>query len=491
MKILNYLSAAIVLFMSVSSCKKEDIAGEWHDRTFAKYYGHVLNSKAADIIKTPDNGYLILGTSNSYTSLNNDTERKFSDAMYLVKTDSLGNEMWSRVYGEEDASVRAQQIIFDSLANEYYLLGTATELRTTGLSLTPRHHRIVYYHIDAEGEYIGTKFIPNRFTSITSFRRINTPREPNGIHDFEFSSAVLHNDLLYLFGTTTAVSQKSLQVLQDDLTDYCLFRTPKYTQDTTNSTVVINGGSYKDRAVKMIAFNHTYQTGSERQLSCLYNLVDNNRSAIYYRIVNFNMPVGANAPTPINTNDASFSHNADLGILATDFCVEPMSTGNKFTVIGVENYSADLDFSSLGRATITQFGLPYGQGIFERGAIGVVKTYGSWESGTAPARTNHITPLGDDNGYLVTATSTRLQNINSDVQLINFDRDLSVRWDALYGTGASMDLGVKSFLIDSTIENSQLRPITGIGILGSFDFGSNNTMIGFLKTNTKGELRAN
>jgi hypothetical protein len=59
--------------------------------TFQKIYGDVGEEKASYINKTNDEGYIITGSTNSFGAGGHD--------VYLIKTDSLGNLLWSKTYG--------------------------------------------------------------------------------------------------------------------------------------------------------------------------------------------------------------------------------------------------------------------------------------------------------------------------------------------------------------------------------------------------------
>ena len=75
-----------------SSCEKEQISPANQEVAFVKYYGHVGAQTAADVIQTSDGGYVLLGSTNSYST------RQEMDIL-VIKTDSLGNEEWSSAFG--------------------------------------------------------------------------------------------------------------------------------------------------------------------------------------------------------------------------------------------------------------------------------------------------------------------------------------------------------------------------------------------------------
>ncbi len=61
------------------------------DTTWTKTYGGSGNEMGYDLDITNDNGYAILGYSNSFGSGSSD--------VYLIKTDHIGNPIWSKTYG--------------------------------------------------------------------------------------------------------------------------------------------------------------------------------------------------------------------------------------------------------------------------------------------------------------------------------------------------------------------------------------------------------
>jgi hypothetical protein len=100
-----YLSKKNILFMLFvltaylsSSCEKEQISPINQDVAFVKYYGHVGAQTATDVVQTSDGGYILLGSTNSYS------KRQEMDVL-VVKTDSLGNEEWSSSFGRSAGTV--------------------------------------------------------------------------------------------------------------------------------------------------------------------------------------------------------------------------------------------------------------------------------------------------------------------------------------------------------------------------------------------------
>lgn len=70
---------------------KTNISG---DTLWSKTYGGTANDKASAIISTEDQGYLIVGGTNSFGSGAQD--------VYIIKTDNNGNQSWYQTYGGDN-----------------------------------------------------------------------------------------------------------------------------------------------------------------------------------------------------------------------------------------------------------------------------------------------------------------------------------------------------------------------------------------------------
>lgn len=88
-----------------TSCEETQISPINQEVAFVKYYGHVGAQTSTDVIRTSDGGYVLLGSTNSYSS------RQEMDIL-VVKTDSLGNELWSSAFGRSDGAVSGDYLRF-------------------------------------------------------------------------------------------------------------------------------------------------------------------------------------------------------------------------------------------------------------------------------------------------------------------------------------------------------------------------------------------
>jgi hypothetical protein len=100
---------------------KTDSAGieQWN-----KTYGGIDRESAEDVKQATDGGYIFIGRTSSYgaaASVQSKYENGDSDNVWLVKTDSEGNELWNRTFGGSDLD--AGSSVQQSKDGGYILLG--------------------------------------------------------------------------------------------------------------------------------------------------------------------------------------------------------------------------------------------------------------------------------------------------------------------------------------------------------------------------------
>jgi hypothetical protein len=156
----------IILFslLLVYACKKEQIAPSNQRDAFVKYFGHIRDQKASDIKRTSDGGYLLLGSSNSFSVSN-------EDDFYLIKTDSLGNEQWSKTFGDGQGGFDEEGVAILVLPNEegYIIAGNRTKMIVVAGQSRSDGTNIVLYKLDLDGNTIWEKILrPNTASSVKS-----------------------------------------------------------------------------------------------------------------------------------------------------------------------------------------------------------------------------------------------------------------------------------------------------------------------------------
>ncbi len=87
------------------------------DTVWTRCYGGAGQDNAYNIIATADGGFLINGTSNSFNTINQ------LDA-YIIKTDSIGNVVWSKTYGGNKGLGGPASLFKTSMGN--YILSGST-----------------------------------------------------------------------------------------------------------------------------------------------------------------------------------------------------------------------------------------------------------------------------------------------------------------------------------------------------------------------------
>jgi len=67
------------------------------DTIWTKTYGGSMGDQAHDVIQTSDGGYLVIGSTTSFTS--------GSSSVYAIRTDSNGDTLWTKTYEEKYSNV--------------------------------------------------------------------------------------------------------------------------------------------------------------------------------------------------------------------------------------------------------------------------------------------------------------------------------------------------------------------------------------------------
>ena len=102
------------------ACEKIQAPGPSPAHAFIKVYGGAQDQEAAEILRTEEGGFILVGTTYSHGS---------GDAnVYVVKTDSSGNMEWSHTYGASDRDEFGTGITpLTTGSNRYILCGTAID----------------------------------------------------------------------------------------------------------------------------------------------------------------------------------------------------------------------------------------------------------------------------------------------------------------------------------------------------------------------------
>ena len=88
------------------------------DTLWAKKYGGTYWDQGYDVLETEDNGFLVLGSTDRYGPNGDD--------VYLIKTDSNGDTLWTKKYGRYEADFGYS--IIETNDNGYIIAGTTYSL---------------------------------------------------------------------------------------------------------------------------------------------------------------------------------------------------------------------------------------------------------------------------------------------------------------------------------------------------------------------------
>jgi hypothetical protein len=156
----NKIIYTIFLFTAVSvgliSCRKEKIQPE-QANGFIKYYGKGGTQTAGNVALTPDGGYILVGTSDSYGN---------GKDMLVVKTDKYGNEEWSKVLGGAGDDEGKWVIVTPD--NGYVISGSKAE------NASPLNTDVWIVKLNSEGQEVWSKVYGVTGKNETAARVINT-----------------------------------------------------------------------------------------------------------------------------------------------------------------------------------------------------------------------------------------------------------------------------------------------------------------------------
>ena len=139
----------ILFLFTVSLQAQKRIA----DTSFYYTYGGVNNDEARDIKETPDKGYILAGTTSSFGP--------GQSSFYLIKTDALGNHLWSSVQGgSQNDWAYTVQLTHDS---GFFVAGYSNSFDPN----TTHYYNAYYLKTDKNGQLLWQKSVlANGYTFI-------------------------------------------------------------------------------------------------------------------------------------------------------------------------------------------------------------------------------------------------------------------------------------------------------------------------------------
>ncbi len=467
MKNIYYAACLAIAVFAFSSCDKfnGNIAPPNQELTFFKYYGHVYTQTAADVAQIAlDGGYLVFG---STTSFNSEGDRGLYNNFYVVRTDSLGNEIWSRSYGASGYDQIARRVIVLPEDGGFLLAGTRQRIDFSTGQAIRAEKRVHLIKIDMEGAVIEEGILPDAG---------NNPTGAN--FDYELSDIKMLPDGNFVFtGTTTNVNTN--KPAYNALTD----RTDIYTVRLFNNTITniappawqaAYGFNGNDFGVAI----HPSRNGLI--ITGTTETYEGNDSQLEFIVVKYVQDF------PGISNQGVFG---DIGtnLVAADACYD--SLAGVLTIIGNERISISTGGEQVGRLAFMQIDVPNVSNTVSRKSITTpcIYTNGSPEKAGSGSQAASILLLPENAGYLVTSTSVRIAGINNDMHVLRITPQLQVQWDWLFGTGRTLEKAAKAIPVLKGAPDGP-QTLGGYAFTGTFDFGGGNTMIGLIKTNSNGAL---
>lgn len=466
MKHIYYAACLALTALVFGSCDKfnGNIAPPNQELTFFKYYGHVYTQTAADVAQiATDGGYIIFG---STTSFNSESDRGLYNNFYVIRTDSLGNEMWSRSYGASGYDNTARRVIVLPEDGGFLLAGTRQRIDFSTGQAIRAEKRVHLIKIDLEGAVVEEGILPDAGGS-------------TGVNfDYELNDIKTLPDGNFVFtGTTTNVNTN--KPAYNPVTD----RTDIYTVRLVNNTITSIAPPAWQSAYGFNGNDYGVAIHPSRNgliITGTTETYENNSAQLEYIVVKYVQDF------PGISNQGVFG---DLGkdLVAADACYD--STAGVLTIIGNERLSLATGGEQVGQLAFMQVDVPNNSNTISRKSITTpcIYTNGSPQKAGTGSQAASILLLPDNAGFLVTSTSTRIAGINNDMHVLRITPQLQVQWDWLFGTGRTLEKAGKAIPVLKGAPDA-VPTLAGYAFTGTFDFGGGNTMIGLIKTNSSGEL---
>lgn len=469
----------IALLGLFTACKKDKIAPSNQGDAFIKYYGHVRDQTASDIKKTADGGFILLGSSNSYST------SSFND-YFLVKTDSLGNEMWSRTFGDGGIGFEEEGISVVVLANDegYLVAGNRQEVVLLGGDPSAQGEtKIVLYKIDLDGVVVWEKVLRESTAQSYSDLIADIKQMPSGG--------------FVLVGQTTNVTPKS------ESTQYGIY--DKW--DILYMTLDADGNS----------INQAIRGYIGEDVGVAVEIVDN-----AFIIIGRESPRQGGTPQSPIFGKLILCGRFNANSLGETWVENFRDIEDLYPDIKLETAYSCLDTSNLSGTTIITIiahveANPLSVGAKD-GDLLVVKIpeTGTWNSsdmtflgknsGTAGVSGNlqaasiALVPAelqNQDPSFILTATHS-IGSSGSECMLLRLNYDLTPHADwldkarffgssSIGGQWAVGNRAKKVLPLERVVSGTTRSELTGYAFTGTFDLGT-NTMIGLVKTNKIGTL---
>jgi hypothetical protein len=459
--------AFLALIAVFTACKKDKIAPANQKDAFVKYYGHIRDQQASDVKRTADGGYILLGSTNSFSSTS-------EDDYLLIKSDSLGNEEWSKTFGDGEGGFDEEGIAIIVLANDegYLIAGNRTKMVIVNGQSRPESTNIVLYKVDLTGLVVWEKVLRPNLGSTTNEYVKDIKQNPDGT--------------FVLIGETTKVNSLKPQFTLYSGFDKQDILVLKLTADGTqiwesirgfvgldygaavefvNGDFIING-----TADILIGGTTSAPVFSKKMIIARLNGINGNETNVtYFGLDNQFITAAYTCYDSINGVITAVAHVDDLPTLS-----DP-NEGDIFVCQVTENL-----------ATITSKYM----GKTSGGISGINQNVESGSISLVPPQVQ-----GDRPSFIITGTHG-VGNGGSECVLLKLNPDLSVAWGGnarLFGRPGENgnwlpgNKAKRVFPVEELVTGTSRKELTGYAFTGTFNMGTNN-MIGLVKTNVDGTM---
>jgi hypothetical protein len=457
------LIAGLTIF---SSCKKDKIAPANQKDAFVKYYGHIRDQKASDIKSTADGGYLLLGSSNSFASTSDDD-------FYLIKTDSLGNEEWSKSFGDGEGGFDEEGVSIAVLANDegYLIAGNRTKMVLVGAQTRPEATNIVLYKLDLTGNVVWEKVLRVSATPKNDWVKEikqtpegefvligETTKVFTGKNDYPRFSAYDKQDILVLKLDADA------NIIWESLRGFIGVDYGSSIEFVNGAYIIIGTVDVKIGEVQNIPIIE------KRILSAKLNATNGNESiAVSFGGTDMFVTTAYSCYDSINGLITIIAHVDDI-----ESVIDPRE--GDMIVLQVTENIVEVSRKYYGK---TSGGI---NGIDQNITAGFISS--------VPPQVQ-----GDQPSFIITGTHG-VGNGGSEIMLLKLNPDLSVAWNGQArffgrpgenGNWLPGNEAEKVLPIEELVPGTSRKELKGFAFTATFNMGTNN-MIGLVKTNAEGTM---
>lgn len=428
------LLTCFCLFLGLLSCSRTSSIDPIQKDTFIKYFGGGRDQKAGKVLQTADGGYLVVGSSNSYSNNGNYDQ-------FLVKADANGNQVWSRTFGNMGDDF-ARDVKINPDGTGYVMVGDQM-IPSTAIGSNLWSSSFNIRKIGLLGDSIASYYFGDFLLTSTSV--------PNGWNTgYNLSLA---SDAIYFSGRTNNTQDLDVSVNPTDVyigsCDY--------------------NGNFKGRAV------YGY-SGDDIPTGLIYSSSNYYMSFLSYPkdypnidgIVTGSSGTDklSNFPIPISTPVSGVQNNFSTAILSSEIqsCNDIKFLVNNTAIVttGMRNNALYILIRSLN-----------GNSIISNWFNIDLKLPSAKTEGKAISLTS-------DGGYIVTGyiDNSSITSNKHDVFLAKFNSSGVLEWSKSFG-GTGDDEGVD---VIQTTDGGYL-------VSANIAFGSNNNVIGLIKVKSDGSIR--